>query len=228
MKKSEQERVKRELIKEYKKHYKRIKGYIKKYQQIGWLDLEKIELPTPKEFKQKPTKKELNKVARLYNKEFSKKYLKELVDYSTGELLKGKKAGEFSKKKAKELKEEKKKTRENAVVFIGIIDTIRNIINNLPDERYFAYGHRLYTGGLKNELLSIINEKESINKVEYANYLKQHEYELISESEVIYLDSSQVNVEAGIARFARILNQGELSPLQEDKITDYLEFLTSV
>lgn len=155
----------KQLKKEYRKHYARVKKYVERFKDIGWVIPKELIPPEPETV----TKRQVTKFSKIKIKEFRSK-LKTLVDTETGEVFKGKKAKELGQQREKEWREHhKKKTEETThdmpqptAPYFGFIMELRTRLENLPSGKWVkssSGGKMFYTFTEKaNVLISVIDD----------------------------------------------------------------------
>ena len=214
----------KQLQREYKKHYNRVKKYVERFSEIGWVIPENLIPPEPEEV----TKRQVTRFSKIKIKDFRNK-LKILIDTETGEIYKGKKAKEIGKQKEKEWREQHKKkapkTPPPLPPQIGIISWLREQIAKLPEERWFKGSVHYYFGGQKEMFNEMIDDGLTQYGDNYIRHLLDNQNKFVEEFDIITFESKQEIVEVALLQTALILAYNEsLTPMQSERLSEYTEY----
>lgn len=174
---------------------------------------------------QQAYQKELNRIKR------SIRYYRKKYDLygEIGDILPQNNRMRITKKAISELKEITGRRIKNALVRrFSIVDTIKSMIDNIPDNR----GFRTYSGFInfdfsmvKAMLTSFVDDGINFYGNEYIEYLNIHQGELLECFEIIHYDSDQQQVNSAVSRVGDILKGGGLSMSESIDITELGEYL---
>lgn len=214
----------KQLQHEYKKHYNRVKKYVERFSEIGWVIPESLIPPEPEEV----TKSQVTKFSKIKIKYFRSK-LKKLQSEEVGKFLTGKKAQEVGKQREKEWREQhKKKPPESPTPLppkIGIVSWLRGEIDNLPEERWFKGGVRFYLGGQKEMFKEMLDEGLMLYGDNFIQHLLDNQNKFVKEFDTITLESRQEVVEGALLQTAITLAYNEpLTPMQSERLSEYTEY----
>lgn len=214
----------KQLQREYKKHYNRVKKYVERFSEIGWVIPESLIPPSPEQV----TKRQVTKFSKIKIKDFRSK-LKKLQSEEVGKFLTGKKAQEVGKQREKTWREQhKKKPPESPPPLppqIGIVSWLRGEIDNLPEERWFKGGVRLYLGGQKEMFTEMLDEGLILYGDNFIQHLLDNQNKFVEEFDKITFESRQEVVEGALLQTAITLAYNEsLTPLQSERLSEYTEY----
>lgn len=203
----------KQLRKEYKKHYTRVKKYVERYKEIGWIIPEEIIPPEVENI----TKKQLTKFSKIYIKDFRNK-LKKLQSDEVGKYLTGKKAKEEGKRREKEWAEQHKKKpqeppAEPDIPVFNVYEEIHARLLDFPSGKWVqgSNGKPMYYEFHTNTniLISILDDNMSIDG--YEAYLLEKEESIVAEFDnIIYKESTQEQCDYSFVTLANELDYGRL------------------
>ena len=215
----------KQLQREYKKHYNRVKKYVERFSEIGWVIPENLIPPEPEEV----TKRQVTKFSKIKIKDFRSK-LKKLQSEEVGKFLTGKKAKEVGKQREKEWREQNKQKQLQEIPTIlppqiGIISWLREQIANLPEERWFKGSVHYYFGGQKEMFNEMIDDGLMQYGDNYIQHLLDNQNKFVEEFDIITFESKQEIVEVALLQTALILAYNEsLTPMQSERLSEYTEY----
>lgn len=211
------------LQKEYKKHYKRVKKYIKRFEEIGW---EIPETLYPKDI-QSVTKRDVKKFSKIYIKEFRSK-LKKIVNQETGEILTGKKAKEYGAQREKEWREYQKQKKEDAEIpYFGFVMELKSRLNSLPSGKWTkaSSGGKMFYSFTEraNVLISIVDD--NLMHTNYIYHLNNNKERIINEIDKWEMyDSGQEDLEYSFIGLFNLLDYNHLYDISD--VAEELSLMT--
>ena len=215
----------KQLQREYKKHYNRVKKYVERFSEIGWVIPENLIPPEPEEV----TKRQVTKFSKIKIKDFRSK-LKKLQSEEVGKFLTGKKSQEVGKQREKIWRERHKKKQPTESIpplppQIGIISWLREQIANLPEERWFKGSVHYYFGGQKEMFNEMIDDGLTQYGNNFIKHLLDNQNKFVEEFDIITFESKQEIVEVALLQTALILAYNEsLTALQSERLSEYTEY----
>lgn len=229
-------KARKQFEKEYDKVYKRIQKYIERFSQIGW-EIPKRLVPPVKE---KATKKQYEKFKEIYIKDFRKE-LKKLQSEEVGKVLKGKEAKAVGKEREKqyiELKREAKRKPKQRVQRIKTLEQpiqpapqitfvghLREIIENLPDERWLKGRVVKNVTPIKQELIEILEENLEDYGQDYVQHLLSKQEMLDDSVYGVTYASEEEQYERSITNLVVLVNYDKpLSSAQAEKLSEFGEY----
>ena len=222
-------KARKQFEKEYGKVYRRIQKYIERFSQIGW-EIPKRLVPPIKE---KATKKHYEKFKEIYIKDFRKK-LKKLQSEEVGKFLKGKEAKSVGKEREKQYielrREAKRKSKQRELPIqpipqITFVGHLREIIENLPDERWLKGRVVKNVTPIKQELIAILEENLENYEQDYVQYLLSKQEMLDDNVYGVTYASEEEQYERSITNLLVLVNYDKpLTSEQAEKLSEFGEY----
>lgn len=218
--------------KEYQKNRKRVQSYIREFRKIGYVFDESILPDKPK----KITQASVRRLQKITKKAFREK-LTELIDYESGEILEGKEA----RKKEKEIRnlqrEAKRKPKQRVqriktleqpiqpIPQITFVGHLREVIENLPDERWLKGRVVKNVTPIKQELIEILEENLEEYGQDYVQYLLSKQEMLDDNVYGVTYASEEEQYERSITNLVVLVNYDKpLSTEQAEKLSEFGEY----
>lgn len=235
------------LKREYMKNRKRVQSYIREYRKYGYMDIENILPNIPK----KITKASISRLEKITKKVFKEKLEKKELLTEYGELVTGKEAREVVKTRKQQIKEQKKAKIEpvkiditplihpearpaayvtnyevaDVPLFDDIIQHYRELIDDMPDERWLSGRIAKNTQSLKDVLKSLLNDNYTEHGNAYVQHLRDNEQYLDEAVLGITYSSTSETYEVAMNSLLKLLAMGEkLTHSQAEALSDYGEF----
>ena len=209
---------------EYQKNRKRVQSYIREFRKIGYEVDENILPSTPK----KITQASVRRLQKITKKAFREK-LTEFIDYETGEILEGKEARKREKEIRKLQREAKRKQRVQQPIQpipqITFVGHLREVIENLPDERWLKGRVVKNVTPIKKELIAILEENLEDYGQDYVQYLLSRQEMLDDNVYGVTYASEEEQYERSITNLFVLVNYDKpLTSEQAEKLSEFGEY----
>lgn len=211
---------------EYQKNRKRVQSYIREFRKIGY-DVDENILPSiPK----KITQASVRRLQKITKKAFREK-LTEFIDYETGEILEGKEARKREKEIRKLQREAKRKAKQRAqqpiqqIPQITFVGHLREVIENLPDERWLKGRVVKNVRPIKDVLQEILKENISEYGDEYVRYLVDNQEKLDDAVYGVSFASDEEPYNRSVSSLLILINyQSPLTYIQSERLSEFGEY----
>lgn len=218
--------------KEYQKNRKRVQSYIREFRNIGYEVDENILPSIPK----KITQASVRRLQKITKKVFREK-LTEFIDYETGEVLEGKEARKREKEIRKLQREAKRKPKQRVqriktleqpiqpIPQITFVGHLREIIENLPDERWLKGRVVKNVRPIKDMLHEILEENLSEYGTDYVRYLVDNQEKLDDAVYGVTFASDEEPYNRSVSSLLILINyQSPLTDIQSERLSEFGEY----